>query len=280
MIQPKKYVFRVNYTTYDMRRDQDSLNPHTHCDVMVLSPETEQNAHPFWYARVLGVFHTKVLHTGPNSHNRSIQNMEFLWVRWIGFVPEADESPAFGFLDPSLVLRGCHLVPAFGAGRTPDLLKTVSPTAARPLGETDDWVNYYVIIWVDRDMFMRYLGGGIGHLNQGDQWTTGNNEDDMDIDSDLEEEAGNNEDSQKAQELQFQSLNNLAQQVSSNPVDEDEEDGSFGTDEDDDSENTSLGSDDEDLDLFKDMENEEEEEDFGPEDGEGIMGEDYGFGSF
>jgi hypothetical protein len=31
-------VLRVNYTTYDMRRDQDSLNPRNSCDVMVLSP--------------------------------------------------------------------------------------------------------------------------------------------------------------------------------------------------------------------------------------------------
>lgn len=158
-------VLRVNYTTYDMRRDQDSMNPRTHCDVMVLSPETGPKRHPFWYARVLGVFHAKVLHTGPRSRNRSIQHLEFLWVRWfglepgyqfgsskarlpkIGFVPEEDPS-AFGFLDPSLVLRGCHLVPAFSEGRTSRLLKTINPTAARPIDETDDWVNFYVIMQV------------------------------------------------------------------------------------------------------------------------------------
>lgn len=139
------------------------MNPRLHCDVMVLSSETGSDVHPFWYARVLGVFHAKVLHTGPQSRSREVQHMEFLWVRWfgvepnhrsgslnaclpkIGFVPEEDPS-AFGFLDPSLVLRGCHLVPAFAAGRTQELLKTVSPTAARPLGEIDDWANYYVIM--------------------------------------------------------------------------------------------------------------------------------------
>lgn len=156
-------VLRVNYTTYDMRRDQDSMNPRTHCDVMVLSQEKGPKAHPFWYARVLGVFHTKVLHVGPKSRNRSVQRMEFLWVRWfgtvpgykygssharlpmIGFVPDTDRS-AFGFLDPSLVLRGCHLVPAFAEGRTGDLLRTTSPTAARPFGEIDDWANFYVMM--------------------------------------------------------------------------------------------------------------------------------------
>lgn len=156
-------VLRVNYTTYDVRRSQDSMNPRTHCDVMVLSPETEDDAHPYWYARVLGVFHAQVLHTGPAAKNHSIQSMEFLWVRWfglepnyrsgthvarlpkIGFVPDVDDN-AFGFLDPSLVVRGCHLVPAFATGRTTSLLQTISPTAARAPDEKDDWVNYYVIM--------------------------------------------------------------------------------------------------------------------------------------
>lgn len=71
-----------------MRRDQDSINPHTHCDVMVHSPETKKNAHPFWYARVLGIFHTQVLHIGEDVHNRSVQHMEFLWVRWFGVDPD------------------------------------------------------------------------------------------------------------------------------------------------------------------------------------------------
>jgi len=157
-------VLRVNYTTYDVRRDQDSMNPRTSADVMVLSPETGRRAHPFWYARVLGVFHARILHTGPSATNRSIQHMEFLWVRWfgidpdhrygrrvarlpkIGFVPDSDPL-AFGFLDPSLVLRGCHLIPAFNDGRTFDLL-TASHTAARPPDEDGDWVAFYVNMYV------------------------------------------------------------------------------------------------------------------------------------
>ncbi len=44
-------VLRVNYTTYDLRRGQDSLNPRIpgHADVMVLSPENEgenEDPHP------------------------------------------------------------------------------------------------------------------------------------------------------------------------------------------------------------------------------------------
>jgi hypothetical protein len=137
------------------------MNPRTERrDVMVLSPEEGADAHPYWYARVLGVFHARVLHTGPQAVNRSVQRMEFLWVRWfgivpghkygftaarlpkVGFVPETDDQ-AFGFLDPSLVIRGCHLIPAFADGRTSDLLNTQN-TAARLPGEVDDWVSYYV----------------------------------------------------------------------------------------------------------------------------------------
>jgi hypothetical protein len=154
-------VLRVNYTTYDVRRDQDSMNPSTERrDIMVLSPEEGEDAHPYWYARVIGVFHARVLHTGPQAVNRSVQHMEFLWVRWfgivpghkygfkvarlpkVGFVPDTDDQ-AFGFLDPSLVIRGCHLIPAFADGRTSELLTTQN-TVARLPGEIDDYVAYYV----------------------------------------------------------------------------------------------------------------------------------------
>jgi hypothetical protein len=154
-------VLRVNYTTYDICRGQDSLNPRTqHCDVMVRSREDDPDAHPYWYARILGIFHTRVLHTHPAATNRSVQNMQFLWVRWfgiepghqsglkvgrllkIGFIPESDDQ-AFGFLDPSLVIRACHLIPTFADGRTTELLRS-GATAARPVGETDDWTAFYV----------------------------------------------------------------------------------------------------------------------------------------
>jgi len=137
---------------------------------MVLSLETGPGAHPYWYAQVLGVFHTQVLHKGPLATNRSVQYMEFLWVRWygidpghhhghkvarlpkIGFVPENDPL-AFGFLDPSLVLWGYHLVPAFNDGRTLNLLN-MSLTIACPPDEVDDWAVFYVNVYVK---FLFYL---------------------------------------------------------------------------------------------------------------------------
>jgi hypothetical protein len=152
---------RINYTTYDLRRAQDSLNPQTHADIMVLSHESEDEPkrHPFWYARILGVFHANIRHMGPRSQNPHVQKMEFLWVRWfgrdldhrsgwkakrlhrLGFVSSNDPA-AFGFLNPQHVIRAVHLMPAFSYGRTKGLL---GPSIVRQPHEGDeDWVYYYI----------------------------------------------------------------------------------------------------------------------------------------
>ena len=60
-------VLRVNYTTYNVRREQDSLNPRTHGDIMVLSVD---DTHPYWYARIIGIFHAMVLQIGPKSKSQ------------------------------------------------------------------------------------------------------------------------------------------------------------------------------------------------------------------
>ncbi|THU94749.1 hypothetical protein K435DRAFT_612598, partial [Dendrothele bispora CBS 962.96] len=51
-------VVRINHTTYDLRRDQDSINPRTHADIMALAPPG--SIHPLIYGRVIGVFHANV----------------------------------------------------------------------------------------------------------------------------------------------------------------------------------------------------------------------------
>ena len=56
---------RINYTTYDVRRNGDTINPRTYPDVMVKSPETGPGAQPYWYACVIGIFHTYILSTHP-----------------------------------------------------------------------------------------------------------------------------------------------------------------------------------------------------------------------
>ncbi|KIO07637.1 hypothetical protein M404DRAFT_135663, partial [Pisolithus tinctorius Marx 270] len=79
---------RINYTSYDCHQAQDSLNPRTHADIMVLAHEDEcldQDGlapHPYWYARIIGIFHTTVRYCGMDSMNTSPQHIDFLWVRW------------------------------------------------------------------------------------------------------------------------------------------------------------------------------------------------------
>ncbi|KAK7054049.1 hypothetical protein R3P38DRAFT_2500851 [Favolaschia claudopus] len=174
-------ILRVNYTTYDVRLGQDILNPRTHSDVMSLPPD-DNSSHPFSYAQVLGIFHADVVNTAPESKTKTLQPMDFLWVRryrldssWragfkrkrlcrLEFLPESDPQ-AFGFLNPDEVIRGSHLIPAFAHGRTEHLLTSdsIGRLPREGLTEDEDWRYYYVNFFVDRDMCMRYKGGGVGH---------------------------------------------------------------------------------------------------------------------
>ncbi|KAF8955098.1 hypothetical protein BDZ97DRAFT_1675233, partial [Flammula alnicola] len=156
-------TFHINYTTYDIRRDGDTINPRTYPDIMVKSPETGPQAQPYWYGRVIGVFHALVSSSHEGVEDHSFRHMDFLWVRWfgiepgryrhgfryarlpkLGFVPSTDEY-AFTFLDPAHVIRGAHIIPAFSEGRTSTLLPT-RKSLARVLNpeDEDDWMNFYV----------------------------------------------------------------------------------------------------------------------------------------
>ncbi|KAG1816767.1 uncharacterized protein BJ212DRAFT_1502252 [Suillus subaureus] len=67
-------VLHIKYTTYDLSQAQDSLNPCTRADVMVLAHEDEnENLHPYWYARAIGIFHVLVQHNGPESQSSTPQ---------------------------------------------------------------------------------------------------------------------------------------------------------------------------------------------------------------
>jgi len=148
---------QVHYTTYDFRREYDTINPRTHADVMVLSGETTP-IHPYWYARILGIYH---IETWLSNRGQPVkQHLEVLWVRWlaplqnhksgmnharlpkVSFVEESD-TDAFGFLDPEQVIRGAHLIPAFASGRGIGSLHH-GKSLAHPNGELDDWEEYYV----------------------------------------------------------------------------------------------------------------------------------------
>jgi hypothetical protein len=217
----------VNYTSYDIRRDYDLVNPRSHPDIMVVSPDSETNdTSPFWYARVLKIYHADVWTSHPDVRDHSTHSINFLWVRWFGSEPgynwgfnrarlpkigfvESNDPFAFTFLDPAHVVRGCHLIPAFAEGRTSGLLPE-GKSSARVLvaEETDDWLNFYVGMCVmrvptcnvtdwtysfaDRDLLVRHHGGGIGHLQ--DVRSIDHGQNDM-----VQEDSGAVEDGIKAQ---------------------------------------------------------------------------------
>lgn len=151
----------INYTSYDMELEKDSIGPTAgKKDIMVLARDREaldNEESPFWYARVLGVYHVDAHLL--SDRVREPCRIDFLWVRWFGravedrygddvcrlerirFVSMEDGTSPFGFVDPSIVVRAIHLIPAFRYGRTKQLL---GPTALARISGTDDWESYYV----------------------------------------------------------------------------------------------------------------------------------------
>ncbi|KAG6809229.1 hypothetical protein H0H92_001089 [Tricholoma furcatifolium] len=129
-------ALRVNFTTYDNRRDQDTINPRLHSDIMLL---TNNSDHPYGYARVIGIFHAIVCFNSSRSKYQGLHRIEFLWVRWSNF--ERDLKPSDSWI---LQITDRYL----------------GPSVARREDEMDrDYERF-----VDRDMFMQYLGSGIGHI--------------------------------------------------------------------------------------------------------------------
>jgi hypothetical protein len=132
-------VTRFHFTTYDVRRGTDIINPgNTRCNIMLLPDNTtgaqDSSNHHFLYARVLGSYHANVIYTGPGMRGYQARRLDFLWVRWyevvnpsssvwssskldsVRFPPMTGEN-SFGFVDPKDVLRGCHVMPVFAKGR-------------------------------------------------------------------------------------------------------------------------------------------------------------------
>ncbi|KAI0755357.1 hypothetical protein C8Q80DRAFT_1095185 [Daedaleopsis nitida] len=160
-------VLRVNYTTYDMRRDQDSINPRTHPDVMLLADDPGTDSHPYWYARIIDLFHIKVRYTGPGSDRNmwKWQRVDFAWVRWLkyetdyksGFAHrrlprvrflnayDAEDDAPVGFINPDDIVRAAYLMPAFALGRTDEYLgPSKLARRMRSDDDDDDYCAFYV----------------------------------------------------------------------------------------------------------------------------------------
>ncbi|KAF4601473.1 hypothetical protein EYR40_004841 [Pleurotus pulmonarius] len=155
-------TLHVNYTAYNIRLGEDTMNPRTHPDIMTLK-RNEADDHPFSYARILSVFHVKVHH---DELSPIVQELDVLWT-----------------FDTDILDKN------FRWPKQP---------------EDNDYKHYYVNFFVDRDMFMRYHGGGIGHYKvrfpSVDDDTTPSDEEDTEVtepedcdSSDTEEELSESE---------------------------------------------------------------------------------------
>ncbi|RDX51305.1 hypothetical protein OH76DRAFT_1347249, partial [Lentinus brumalis] len=146
-------VARLNWTSYDLQRSQDSVNPKNHADIMLLAGKAgDADTHPYVYARVVRIFHINVrLYDSPMQ---MFERMDVLFVRWyridhsvpggfehkrlhrVEFVPQGGDEEVFGFVNPVDILRGAHMIPAFARGRVSTLLP---PTMARGVrGQSDN----------------------------------------------------------------------------------------------------------------------------------------------
>ncbi|OSD05112.1 hypothetical protein PYCCODRAFT_1385676 [Trametes coccinea BRFM310] len=145
----------VNYTSYDMRREQDSISTRCHPDIMLLAEPG--SIHPYMYARVLGMFHVSAYVAGRSNDEPTL--LQVLWIRWYNFDatspwgPESGRLPRvsfapldddpFGFISPDQVLRGVHLIPAFAHGLSDSALPGYS-IARLEDEEDEDFCYYYV----------------------------------------------------------------------------------------------------------------------------------------
>jgi hypothetical protein len=153
-------IIRVNYTTYDMRRGTDIVKAEgPRCNIMLLADGSDSsNLHHFMYARVLGVYHVDVIYTGPGMQNFEARTFPMLWVRWYEVVdsnpgssgwdsstldmlrfPPLHHDNSFGFVDPEVVLRGCHILPGFAKGK-----RESNVNVSRSAKDNKDYLLYYV----------------------------------------------------------------------------------------------------------------------------------------
>lgn len=151
---------RFNYTTYDVRRAQGVINVNTsNRNIMVLADKDNglDPRSPYLYGCVLGIYHVNAIYVGPRLSDYNSRQLKFLWVRWyfnteplhewdtlkldsVRFTPVNDEN-AFGFVDPSDVLRSCHIVPAFSSKK----VHSDGIGLSRLAKDSDDWRRYYII---------------------------------------------------------------------------------------------------------------------------------------
>lgn len=154
-------TLRTNYTTYDVLRHQDVINPSTtHCfAVLPAEFELDSDAHPYIYAKILGVYHAKISYCGGLP-----RRFDFVHVRWLYYDygrpggwesrrldrlsysdshTEQDIIDSFDFIDPKDIIRAAHMIPDFQSGTSNTFLRIPS-SIAHDNSDHTDWNGYYV----------------------------------------------------------------------------------------------------------------------------------------
>lgn len=135
-------LLRINWTTYDVCWSQDTINPNTdHQDIMLLSPQKVADptspCHEYQYTWVLGIFYVDVICIVRNHYH--LHHIEFLWVQYFEIMENVSvqkawstaqldidkikfrpmgANGAFRFVDPNQVIHACHLIPRFCGGKS------------------------------------------------------------------------------------------------------------------------------------------------------------------
>ena len=148
-------ILNIKYTSYEVQQERDIVHiGYGRTGVMVYTPTLQEGENEHWsYANILRIYRVTVCTTS----NPEPQTLTVLWVRWmersefgltgpnsrnyarVSFVPwSGTPGSTFDFVDPSHIIRACHLIPAFNLGRTHNLL---DPSLVRD--KKGDWCAYY-----------------------------------------------------------------------------------------------------------------------------------------
>jgi hypothetical protein len=151
----------LNYTTYDLRQDQDIVNPNSNRrDVMLLRAQSADDKptdnHHHLYGRVLGIYHVNAMMSGAGLESHHWDRFDFLWIRWFKFLepeqpwtskrldtitfPPLNHPNSLSFVDPADVLRACHVIPRFSKGPASASTANTSICAQNK----NDWKQYCV----------------------------------------------------------------------------------------------------------------------------------------
>lgn len=128
------------HATMYASRTWDSINVNgCRRDVMLEASNEDALHHPFWYARVLGVYHANVRYRTPVCQHpcawsfylydgsvlipNGVVLVPVVWIM-IGYEPARDDGRLgpLGAFDPAHVIRPCHLIPTFHLQLTTVLL--------------------------------------------------------------------------------------------------------------------------------------------------------------